>query len=66
MSYKYELVAYKKTASEEYGNCGIKIKRFIGNDINALKERFEMWFIKQGYDREEILLHIGEIQHIGY
>ena len=66
MSYKYELIVYKKATSSEYGNVGVKIKRFIGNDVNTLKERFETWFIKQGYDREEILLHIGEIQHTGY
>lgn len=65
-SYKYELVVYKKQNSEEYGNVGTKIKRFLGNDKSELQERFERWFIKQGLDREEIELHIGEVQHAGY
>ena len=49
-SYRYELIVFKKAYDEEYGNVGIKIKRFIGNDIDALRERFEIWFIKQPYD----------------
>lgn len=65
-SYRYELVVYKKQNSKEYGNVGVKVKRFIGNNKNELHERFERWFIKQGLDRVEIDLHIGEIQHIGY
>jgi hypothetical protein len=56
-SYRYELEVYIK---------GRKVKRFIGNDMNALIERFEMWFIKSGYDREDLSLYKGEIQHAGY
>ena len=65
-SYRYELIVFEKSHDEEYGNVGIKIKRFIGNDINVLKERFEMWFIKQLYDQEEIDIYTDEIQHAGY
>lgn len=56
-SYKYELIVYFKNQ---------KIKRFIGNDLNELQERFEMWFIKQAYDRNDIFIYRGEIQHAGY
>ena len=56
-SYRYELEVYIKSR---------KVKRFIGNDMNALIERFEMWFIKTGYDREDLFLYKGEIQHTGY
>ena len=62
MSYVYELIVYYKETEDKT----TKLKRFIGNDINQLKERFEVWFIKQGYDREEIEIYIGHIQHTGY
>ena len=65
-SYRYELIVYKKERSDEFGKIGRKIRRFIGNDLNLLQERFEMWFIKQPLDREEIDIYTGEIQHIGY
>ena len=65
-SYRYELIVYKTERSDEYGKIGRKIRRFIGNDLNSLQERFEMWFIKQPLDREEIYIYTGEIQHIGY
>lgn len=57
MSYKYELIVYLNH---------IQVKRFIGNDLNSLVERFEMWFIKQPYDRNDITIYKGEIQHAGY
>ena len=57
MSYKYELIVYLNH---------IQVKRFIGNDLNSLMERFEMWFIKQPYDRNDITIYKGEIQHAGY
>ena len=66
MSYKYELIVGEKRYSEEHGNCSVKIKRFLGNDVNILKERFEMWFIKSPYDRDDIDVYIGEVQHAGY
>ena len=66
MSYRYELIVYKKSIHEQHGEIGHKVKRFVGNDSNLLYERFEKWFIKQPFDREEIFLHFGEIQHIGY
>lgn len=53
-SYKYELIVYLESQ---------KIKRFIGNDLNELQERFELWFIKQAYDRNDIFIQCGEIQH---
>ena len=56
-SYKYELIVYFERQ---------KIKRFIGNDLNELQERFELWFIKQAYDRNDIFIQCGEIQHAGY
>jgi hypothetical protein len=56
-SYRYEVIAYIND---------IKVKRFIGNDIDDLIERFEMWFIKTNYDRNELFLYKGEIQHAGY
>ena len=57
MTYRYEVIAYIN---------GIKVKRFIGNDLDELVERFEMWFIKTGYDRNDLFLYKGEIQHSGY
>ena len=57
MSYRYEVIAYIN---------GAKVKRFIGNDLNELLERFEMWFVKSPYDRENLWLYTGEIQHVGY
>ena len=65
-SYRYELIVGKKSHSEEFGNYTTKIKRFLGNDKNELQERFEMWFIKQPYDRNDIEIYIGEVQHAGY
>ena len=56
-NYRYELLACLNN---------IKIKRFLGNDINTLHERFEMWFIKQPYDRNDIQIYVGEVQHAGY
>ena len=56
-SYKYEVIAYIN---------GQKVKRFIGNDVNELMKRFEMWIIKAPYDRHDIFLYKGEIQHAGY
>lgn len=56
-SYRYEVIAIIN---------GIKVKRFIGNDIYGLLEKFEMWFIKTSYDREDLFLYKGEIQHAGY
>ena len=53
-SYRYELIVYKIERIDECGKIERKIKRFIGNDLNSLQERFEMWFIKQPLDREEI------------
>ena len=38
----------------------------IGNDINELLEKFEKWFIKSPYDRNDLRLYKGEIQHAGY
>ena len=57
MSYRYELIVLEN---------GYKVKRFIGNDINELQERFEMWFIKSKYTRENITIYKGELQHAGY
>ena len=44
-------------------NKGAVVKTFLGNDENELMERFEMWFIKQGYDRADIQTSIDYIQH---
>ena len=44
-------------------NNNIIIKRFLGNDKNELHERFEMWLIKQGYDRADIDTYIEYVQH---
>ncbi len=57
MSYRYELIAFINSH---------KVKRFIGNDQNELREKFEMWFIKTSYDRENLFLYEGEIQHASY
>lgn len=65
-SYIYELVVWRKEKNEKGENVGIKIKRFIGNNKSELEERFEKWFIKQPYTRDDIYFHIGEIQHAGY
>ena len=65
-SNRYELIVYKDEVHEIYGKIGRKIKRFIGNDKNLLSERFEKWFIKQPFDRDDITVYVGEIQHNGY
>lgn len=65
-NYTYEFVVLKKEYSEEYGNVGRKVKRFLGNDLAELHERFEKWFIKQSYDTEEIYTTYGYVQHAGY
>lgn len=65
-SYTYELVVWRKEKNEKRENVGIKIKRFIGNNKSELEERFEKWFIKQAYTRDDIYFNIGEIQHAGY
>lgn len=57
MTYRFEVVAYINN---------IKVKRFIGNDVNELLEKFEKWFIKSPYDRNDLILYKGEIQHAGY
>lgn len=56
-SYKYELLVCINNT---------QVKRFLGNDLNTLYERFEMWFIKQPYDRKDVTLYPGEVQHAGY
>lgn len=56
-SYKYELEVYVNN---------VKVKRFLGNDLNILHERFEMWFIKSPYDRNDVYVYKGEVQHAGY
>jgi len=56
-SYRYELIVLIDNQ---------KVKRFIGNDMNDLIERFEMWLIKQPYERNELTLYKCEIQHAGY
>ncbi len=61
--YTYRLEVYKMEQHPEYGRVGRKIKGFIGNDDVELMERFEKWFIKQGYDREEIEVRIENVQH---
>ncbi|MBO7211084.1 MAG: hypothetical protein J6V44_08830 [Methanobrevibacter sp.] len=61
--YTYRLTVYQMIQHPEYGRIGRKIKGFIGNDNAELMERFEKWFIKQGYDREEIEVHIDNVQH---
>ena len=58
MSYTYELIVYT--------NDWKKIKRFVGNDLNELTERFEMWAIKSNYPREDMKIYKGHIQHAGY
>lgn len=58
MSYKYRLVISNKN--------GIIIKRFMGNDCDVLTERFEMWAIKSGYDRYEMIKHFEYVQHVNY
>lgn len=65
-SFRYELVVCKKSFSKEFGNISVKIKRFLGNDIDELTERFEKWFVKQPYDRNDIEIYTGEIQHANY
>ena len=57
MSYKYELIVFIDH---------IQKKRFIGNDMNNLVERFEKWFIKQPYTNEQTTIYKGEIQHASY
>lgn len=61
-SYKYELKVYVPAGE----GLSKRVKRFIGNDENTLAERFEMWVIKSGYDRNELQTRIDEIQHAGY
>ncbi len=61
MPYKYALVVYKKNVDAHGLINNIKIKRFIGNDKALLMERFEMWFLKQGFSRYEIELNFDGI-----
>lgn len=56
-SYRYELIVYLHN---------VKLKRFLGNDINSLKERYEMWVIKQSQDKNDMTVYIGEVQHASY
>ena len=46
----------------------IIIKKFLGNDKNAMIERFEKWFIKSLFDgeRADIDLIFDFVQHVGY
>ena len=39
------------------------IRTFLGNDKNEMLERFEIWLIKQGYDRVEIKTSFDYVQH---
>ena len=55
--YRYRLVVT---------NNNIIVKRFLGNDKNVLQERFETWFIKQGYDRNNINTYMEYVQHANY
>lgn len=57
MSYKYYLTVYVKK---------IQKRRFLGNNQNELVERFEKWFIKQPYDRNDTEIFMGEVQHTNY
>lgn len=47
-------------------NNNIIIKSFLGNDEAILYERFEKWFIKQGYDRNNINTFLEYVQHANY
>lgn len=44
-------------------NNNIVVRTFFGNDPDELQERFEVWFIKQGYDRENIKTYLNYVQH---
>ena len=57
MAYRFEVVAYINN---------IKVKRFIVNFFNLFLEKFEKWFVKSPYDRNDLILYKGEIQHAGY
>ena len=57
MSYRYEVVVYINN---------VKVKRFIGNNMEYLVEKFERWFVKTSYDIYDLRLYKGEIQHTGY
>lgn len=58
MSFRYEIIAMTKE--------GLKLKRFIGNSLEELQERFESWVMRSGYPREDMRIYRGEIQHAGY
>ena len=70
MSYRYELIIYENTIDEKLGKVGRKVRRFIGNNLNELEERFQRWFIHSCYtlgdDTSQIYVYRGEIQHAGY
>lgn len=54
MTKRYKLNVY---------NNNIQVKLFYGDDKCQLVERFEKWFIKQPYERENISYHLDECQH---
>ena len=60
-SYIFRLYVIDKRTSEI-------IKTFLGNDQNAMIERFEKWFIKSTFEgtRNDINLMFNEVQHVGY
>ena len=61
--YTLRLTIYKAGYNPKYGKILIKIKSFLGNDKAVLLEKFELWFIKQGYDRSDIEMHFESVQH---
>lgn len=56
-TYRYEIVVYVNR---------VKVKRFLGNDLNEMKERYEMWLIKQSYSDDDLWVYTGEVQHANY
>lgn len=61
--YTLRLTVYLETIDPEYGRIGKKVRSFLGNDKEELIEKYEMWVIKQGFDRNDARIHIDNVQH---
>lgn len=46
-------------------NKSTLVRTFYGNDTNELQERFELWFVKTGYDRADVETRLDYVQHAG-
>jgi hypothetical protein len=62
-NYTLYLNVYTISQHKDYGKILTPIRKFYGNNANELQERFELWFIKQPLDRNDIETRIDYVQH---